>query len=455
MTTTDRSGPVADDEGPPWHTPEPVDQEAPSTTRTPTFASFAIPAFRIIWAGTFLYYLAIFSGMIARGALAKELGGTNTALGVVTLAFGAVGLVMTPLGGVLADRVPKRRVLILSTLLLAVSSFALGITELLDVTEFWMLVVVSALQAVAFSTLVPARMAYTVELVGPRLIPNAVALAQISMNSNRVIGPALAGAFIGVSWLGFAGIYLLGGVLSVMAAAFFLLLDPGNPDPNRPQRAPLAELADGVRYARAMPSIRVVVVLAILVTMVGFPYVAFLPSVAEDFFDRGPEGFALLSLVGALGGLLAGVLVARTVLAQGPRIQLLAGIVLAAGLAFMGLAQTFPMALVAAAVVGASTAAFQSMNATLALSLSDSAYHGRIQSLLQLGFSLFGLASLPLGILADAIGLRPTLVAMGATTLVLVVVAELIWRGDRTDPQLMTDAPARSPSGPARAGGER
>ncbi|MEL7158671.1 MAG: MFS transporter, partial [Actinomycetota bacterium] len=234
---------------------------SPEVERTSTFASFSVVPFRIIWTGTFLYYLAIFSSIIARGALAKELGGSNTALGVVTLAFGAVSLFMTPIGGVMADRLPKRRILVVSTLLLAVTSFGLGMTELLDITRFWMLVVVSALQAVAFSTLVPARMAYTVELVGPKLIPNAIALAQVSMNSNRVIGPAVAGLFLGVSALGFTAIYFFSGILALAGTICFAFLGPGLPDPNQPQRAPLAEMADGVRYARAEPSVRLVVLL--------------------------------------------------------------------------------------------------------------------------------------------------------------------------------------------------
>lgn len=403
----------------------------PGETRTPTLASFSIPAFRIIWFGTFLYYLSIFSGIVARGALAKELGGTNAALGLVTLAFGAVSLVMTPIGGVLADRVPKRQILIVATAFLAVSNAALGMAEVFNVTRFWMLIVVSAAQAMAFATLVPARMAFTIDIVGPKLIPNAVALAQISMNSNRVIGPALAGVFLGVTWLSFAGIYLFSAGLSVLAAICFLFLDPGLPNPDRPQRAPLVEMADGFRYATSVPSLRVVVSLAILVTMVGFPYIAFLPSVAEDFFGRGSEGFALLSLVGAGGGLLAGVGVARTVLAQGPRVQLVSGMMLAVGLVFISWAPTFNIALIAAVMVGGSTAGFQSMNATLALSLSDSAYHGRVQSLLGLGFSAFGLVSYPLGLLADAIGLRQTLAGMGVTTFILVVGGELLWRTNR------------------------
>lgn len=390
-------------------------------------ASFQVPAFRIIWAGTFFYYLAIFSSIIARGALAKELGGSNAALGLVTLAFGAVSIVMTPIGGVLADRLAKRRTLVLATLLLSFSSLSLGVTEILDITRFWMLLAVAAIQAAAFALLVPARMAFTVEIVGPELIPNAVALAQISMNSNRVVGPAIAAAFISVSWLGYAGIYLFSFVLSLLSVGCFLFLHPGLPREDRPERAPLAELFDGLRYVNGVPSVRLVVGLAITVTMIGFPYIAFMPSVSEDFFDRGPEGFAQLSLVGALGGLIAGLIVARTVLAQGPRVQVISGVILAGGLIFLGLANSFPLALLAVAITGGSTAGFQSMNATLALSLSESEFHGRIQSLLSLGFSLFGLVSYPLGLLADAIGLRSTLVAMGVTTAILVVGAEVFW----------------------------
>ena len=419
MATVDSEHPQLDDDS--------------SNTRTPTLASFQIPAFRIIWFGTFLYYLSIFSGIVARGALAKELGGTNAALGLVTFAFGAVSIVMTPIGGVLADRVPKRQLLIWATAFLAVSNGALGVTELLDITRFWMLIVVAGCQAFAFATVVPARIAFTIDIVGPKLIPNAVALAQISLNSNRVIGPAVAGVFLGVAWLSFAGIYLFSAALSVLSVVAFLFLPRGLPNPDREQRSPLAELIDGVRYTRSVPAVRIVVALAILVTMVGFPYIAFLPSVSEDFFGRGSEGFALLSLVGAAGGLAAGIGVARTVLAQGPKVQVLSGIALGFSLVLMSWAPTFNIALIVAVLVGGSTAGFQSMNATLALSLSSSDYHGRVQSLLGLGFSAFGLVSYPLGLLADAIGLRQTLAGMGVITLILVVVAEMIWRPHRSN----------------------
>lgn len=404
-----------------------TDQRPTEDAGSSMFASFGIPAFRVIWFGTFLYYLSIFTGIIARGALAKELGGDNTALGFVTLAFGATSLVLTPAGGVIADRFPKRNVMIGSTAILAVSSGWLGVTELAEITEFWMLVVVSALQAVAFALLVPARMAYTVELVGPGLIPNAVALSQVSLNVNRVLGPAVAGAMLGVAWLSYQAIYLSAAALCLLAVVTFLFLGPGAPDPNRPRRAPMAELIDGFAYARSHPTIRLVMVLAIAITMIGFPYVAFLPSVAEDFFDAGPEGFATLSLVGAVGGLAAGLLVARSSLDQGRRIQFVSGVGIGLSLIFLGAAPSFVTAGIAATLLGAATAGFQSMNGTMALSASDPALHGRMQSLLGLGFSAFGLASLPLGILADAIGLRTTLAIMGGLVIAVAAGVQLIW----------------------------
>ncbi len=392
------------------------------------FASFAVRPFRIIWIGTFLYYMSIFTGIIARGALAKDLGGTNTALGIVTLAFGATSLLFTPIGGVMADRFPKRVVMITSTMLLALSSGWLAVTEFLDITEFWMLVVVSSIQAVAFALLVPARMAYTVELVGPSLIPNAVALAQVSMNFNRVLGPALAGAMLGVASLGYRAIYTYAAVLGILAAICFSFLGPGAPDSSRPRRAPLAEMIEGVSYARSNTTIRLVMVLAIAITMVGFPYVAFLPSVSEDFFDAGAAGFARLSLVGAVGGLVAGLFIARSSLAQGRSIQFWSAMGIGASLIFLGSAQTFLLAGVAATLLGASTAGFQSMNGTMALSAADPALHGRMQSLLGLGFSAFGLASLPLGMLADLIGLRTTLGLMGGTVMLIAITVQLYWR---------------------------
>ena len=151
-----------------------------------TFESLSIPAFRRLWAGGYLFSLAIFAQMVARGALAKDLEGSNAALGAVTLVFGVTGLVTTPLGGVVADRFPKRLILLISNALLLASSLWIALAVQLEFVTFWMWLGASAIQSAGFSGLLPARMAFTAELVGPERLANGVVLSQISMNLSLI-----------------------------------------------------------------------------------------------------------------------------------------------------------------------------------------------------------------------------------------------------------------------------
>lgn len=382
-----------------------------------TFESLAIPAFRRLWIGGLLYFLSIFAQMIARGALAKELTGSNAALGAVTLVFGLTGIVTTPLGGVAADRFSKRLVMQVASALLLLSSLWIAIAVQADAIDFWMLLVASAIQSAGFSGLAPARMAFTAELVGTRLIANGVVLSQISMNVNRVIGPVIAGVMLAAPAAGISGVYWLGTALTALSMVLFATLPPGNPGPEAGKRSPLSEVIGGVRYAASSPTLRLLLSTSTLVIMLGFSYVAFLPSVSEDFFDQGSAGFAWLSTVGAVGGLAASLFIAgRAAGEQAWRIQLWSAVGFGVTVAALGWSPNYALALAISFPLGAATAAFQSMNATLMLVSAEPEYHGRMQSLLQLGFNLFGIAAYPIGALADWWGLRETLVAMGAAT---------------------------------------
>ena len=350
-----------------------------------TFESLAIPAFRRLWIGGLLYFLSIFAQMIARGALAKELTGSNAALGAVTLAFGLTGIVATPLGGVAADRFPKRTVMQIASALLLVSSLGIAVAVQLDVIAFWMLLVASAIQSVGFSGLAPARMAFTAEIVGRDLIANGVVLSQISMNVNRVAGPLIAGVMLAAPAAGISGVYWLGTALTAASMLLFATLPRGRPAPDAARRTPVAEVIGGVRYAAGDPTLRLLLGTSTLVIMLGFSYVAFLPSVSEDFFGQGSSGFAWLSTLGAIGGLIASLLIAGR--ASGDiawRIQLWSAMSFGVFVAGLGWSPTFALALAISLPLGAATAAFQSMNATLMLVAAEPEYHGRMQSLLQL-----------------------------------------------------------------------
>ncbi|MPY96208.1 MAG: MFS transporter, partial [Acidimicrobiia bacterium] len=161
----------------------------------------------------------------------------------------------------------------------------------------------SAVQAVGFAFMGPARMAFTGELVGRAVLPNAIVLAQMSLNSTRVLGPSLAGVLIGVPWFGTAGVYFFTAGLSLVALGFTSVLPPGRPSADRPARSPGAELLDGLRYVRANPTILLLVLTSFFVVMLAYPYMAFLPSLADATFDVGPGGYGVLSAVSAVGAL--------------------------------------------------------------------------------------------------------------------------------------------------------
>jgi MFS family permease len=377
------------------------------------FAALRFPQYRLLWLSGVGVFVAVNAQGIARGWLARELTGTNAGLGGVMLGFGLPMLFATPWGGVAADRLSKRMVLVASTALLVVSSGWIGLAVAFEVIEYWMLVVASGIQAIAFSFFGPARMAFIAELVDRRTVPNAVALGQMSAEASRVFGPALAGIVIGAAAWGTQVVFLAGAVICLAGAITACWMPHGRPKPGRPARSPLGEILDGVSYARREPGLLLLIVTSLGVVMIGFPYMAFLPTVAVDMFDVGSGGYGVMSAATSIGAVVAGLLLARRSSADPWRSMGNAGAAFAVSIILLGLTPSFGMSLLVLPVIGAAGLAFQSSNQSLLLTLSAFEYHGRLQSLVMLGFSGFGIAALPLGILADAVGLRPTLVGMG------------------------------------------
>jgi predicted MFS family arabinose efflux permease len=320
--------------------------------------------------------------------------------------------------------------------------------------EFWMLIAAGVIQGAGFAFIGPARQAFISDLVGKEAIGNAVVLQQLSMNSTRVVGPSLAGAFIAVQFIGIGGVYFMTTVGFVIAAVTMMRLPPGTPVPmvNRP--SPLAEMIDGVRYVRSRPSIALLILTSFIVVMIGFPYQSFLPSIAEDVYHVGAGGLGSLSSAGAIGAVATTVLVAMY--AGHPRawfFQPILALGFAVALIGLGAAPNFAFGLGAMLFVGALASAFQSLNNSLTMSLSDQQYVGRVQGISMLSWSLFGLVALPIGILADHIGIRETLVLMGATVFAGVAMLQFaLARQPAVARDRLDHAPIREPVASATGG---
>lgn len=404
----------------------PADVDQSVRSRGESFASLRIATYRTLFVIGAFGFLATQSQVIARGWLANDLSDSNTGLGGVFMAFGIPMLVATPFAGVAADRYSKRLILVVTFAMLAASSLWIAVAVSFDFVEYWMLLATSAIQALAFSFLVPARMALTGEVVGRDLIPNAIILGQMSINSARVVGPAMAGVFIGVSWIGVAGVYYVSAALSTMAVVGCSGLPPGRPALGRTTTSVREEFGDGLRYVWRHRPVGLLLIVSFVVVMVGFPFVAFLPRFATEELDVGSAGYGFLAAASAIGAVALSMFIAgRSKGRAAWRIQSVTGVAFGVGLVLMAVAPTYLAAVAAVTWVGAASAGFQAMNNSLVLALSDLEYHGRVQSLMMLSFSGFGMAALPLGVLADAIGLRQTIATMG-TIVVLAMGAYLL-----------------------------
>jgi MFS family permease len=388
-----------------------------------------IGGFLVLYLNAAAVFIGVMAQAIARSWLAFQLTGSNAALGGVLLSFGVALLVATPWGGVAADRLPKRLVLQTSVLLLATSSAWIGLAVLFDVIAYWMLLGAGVLQAVGFALFNPARMAFLAELVPRGSVPQAVSLLLVNTEVSRVVGPALAGVVIGAVAWGTEAIFLASAVLATLGVLLTGALPPGRRRGEPSDRSPLGELADGVRYVRRHPELSALTWCGIGVTMCGMPYLAFMPTISSDLYGLGSVGYGVLSATSAVGGVTAGLLLGRRSSRTGEtRVFAISGALFGLSICGLAVAPNAYVAVVVLLLLGGSMLAFQTTNQSQLLALSDMEYHGRVQGLIMLSFGAFGIAALPLGLLADVAGLRVTLAGMGAGVLLFVLLFVLVSR---------------------------
>ncbi|MDY7101240.1 MAG: MFS transporter [Actinomycetota bacterium] len=418
------SAPSPDDE--PAGTAAPEAAAPAPSARGRTFEALQVREYRLLFASGLFVFLSVQAQQIVRGWLAAELTGSNRGLGGVFFGFAIPMMILTPFGGVAADRFPKRTVLLVSATLLVASALWIGLADAFGVLEYWMLIGAAAVQAAGFSIYGPSRISFTGELVGKETLANAIVLSQVSINSTRIVGPAAAGALIGVQAIGTAGTYLITAGLMVIALGLLVPLPHIVPKLDGPRQRSIEGFVEGIRYVRANRPVLLLIVTSYVVVMFAFPYLAFMPLVATELFDVGATGFGIMNAVSGCAAVVVSLRIAGLAHANLWRIQALAGTGFAIGVILFGLSPTFLLALGSLVVIGGCMSAFQAMNNTLIITESDPAFHGRVQSLLMLSFSGFGLAALPLGALADEIGLRPTMAGMGTVALTAMVVYQVV-----------------------------
>ncbi|WP_392544365.1 MFS transporter [Oryzobacter telluris] len=392
---------------------------------SPTFTSLEVRNYRLWFAGALVSNIGTWMGRVGQDWLVLTVltAGSATALGVVTGLQFLPFLLLAPWAGLIADRFPKRRTLLLTQTMLAVSSLLLGVLAVTGVAQLWHVYVIALLQGITTAIDNPARQAFVSEMVPADKLANAVSLNSASFNLGRLIGPGAAGLVI-AAW-GTGEALLLNTVTFVFVLAAILMLKTSELRP-----APLARgrggIRDGFRYVRRRGDIQLVMLLVFVLGTFGMNFQITMALMATKVFDKGASEFGLLGSIMAVGSLTAALLSARR---QRPRLRVLlvalVGFTVAAGLAAAAPSYwLFALALVPVGLTALT--ALTTANAMVQTRVAPE-MRGRVMALYMAIFMGGTPAGAPLiGWISETFGPRWT-IGIGAVAMGLTLVGVSIW----------------------------
>ena len=391
------------------------------------FPALGHARFRVFWLGMSPSMFAIQMGTVATGFAAFALSGSATVLGGISLAQGIPMLLLSLVGGVVADRTSRRLVLIGTQTLLGLPAAAIATLAFTGHLAVWHLYLFAMAQGTAFSFNMPARQAYIAELVGPAMLRSAVTLNNTTMNFARIAGPSVAGVLLAIPALG------VGGVFGAMAAMYSSVVASlvRLPDSARTQVATAAggwaQLVEGLKYIRATPTLFGLLLLGFLPLLFGLPFQSLLPLFAEQVHGAGAAGLGAMSAAagaGALAGAVAVALFSRS--RRLGLLQIALGVGFGLSLIGFALAPSFPAAVAMLLLVGLTSAGYAASNQTLLMENTDAQFHGRVMSVFLLSYGAVPLATFPEAWLADHIG-GPSAMALAGILVTLTVVLIVVF----------------------------
>lgn len=413
-----------------------------------SLAPFRHRRYAAFWTGAFASNIGTWMETIAVGILVTTTTGQAGWAGLVAAAGFVPMALLGPIGGALADRIPRRRLLLGMSSVQAVLAGILTMLAALDVAPPWAVTIIVFISGCAGALGFPAYQSLMPDLVPREELASAVALGAAQWNLGRVIGPLLAGVVISVG--GFEWAFAINTVsfLAVIAAIAPLRLPP--PTPKEGESIPAAIRA-GVRFSRREPGVRAVMTYLALNSLLAAPFIALVPAVALKLFDNESGGTAVLVTAQGLGAVLMAVSLGGLADRFGHRRVLLAAITaLPVTLVLYALAPTLAFAAGAIFFVGAAYLGCLSSFTTVAQLRAPDALRGRVMSALMvlLGI-LYPLGAVLQGAIADEVGLRATTIVAAlllAASLLAIRVIRPGFDRDVRDP-VVIDQSADAPTG--------
>src|SRR5689334_3907052 len=290
-----------------------VESERPTGRRGGMFRALSNRNYRIFWTGAFLSNVGTWMQAVAQGWLVLKLTNSPLWLGLDAFMATAPGFIFTLAGGVFADLIDRRRLLIYTQVTAGIAALGLATLVLTDVVNRWMVLGFSFVTGCCMALASPSYLAMTYDLVGREDLANAIAMNSTQFQLSRVVGPTFAG--LGFKLFGLAGCFFANGlsfIAVVVALSMVRPLQSQQPAAHAvtDRRAFLGDLFEGFSYVRNRPRVSSLLLLSAVNSFFGAPYFTMVPIYARDIFHLGETGLALMMGTAGAGAFFGALLVA-------------------------------------------------------------------------------------------------------------------------------------------------
>jgi len=392
--------------------------------RASILAALQYRDFRLLWFGLLVSNLGTWMQFTAMGYFVARLAGSPHRaafdLGIIGAARAVPVLILSPLAGVVADRLRRRRVLFVTNTTMALAALALAVLATAHRLDMTGLVLVSAVSSAAMAFDSPTRQSWVPLLVEREYVGNAVGLNSVAFNAPAVVGPALAGLLI--VWIGVAGAFYFNAAATLAVVVAVMMMQPSPPSSARRESTLLA-MRQGIAFILRHPALRWIILAQLVTSLLTRPYSQLVPALAVNLLHASARGLGWAVSAIGIGGF-GGAIVTAYFAGRERRSTLWvqASIVMSIAVLGLGLVPSLAFALPLLFAAGVGTLASLGATNTLIQTLSPDDVRGRALSI----YTMIAIGIVPLGALVDgaiatAIGLREMFVLAGAFCTLLFV----------------------------------
>ncbi len=378
--------------------------------------------FRMLWLGMVLAMGGFQMQMVARGILVYEMTNDPFITGIVGMGFAPSLLIVSLYGGVLGDRMERRRLIQLSQAANGLLAGSVAILMFTGNLEWGHMLVVSILQGAMFALQMPARQAAIPSLVGKDQLPNAFALNAMAMSMMTLIAPALAGVLyevIGPEW-----VYVIVSVVMLSAVLFTTLVPKMYPKIDTSKTSVVENIKAGFRYIGSNKLVLNLMIYGIVVALLSMPFRMLVQVYAKDVYGSEPSDVGMLLTALGLGGLVGSISIAN--LRKGHRRGwIVLGGALVAGIS-LGLIVAVPYyiaGVIGMVGMGLAEQARWALGQSVMMENTSDEYRARVMSVLMMTFGMLPLGMLPLGYAMKEFGARPSVAVVAAVLMGFAVLS--------------------------------